>query len=142
MREDKKILTKHALQPGTVVVGAGRTYTIVRTLGTGGFGITYLADDDLGNRIVIKEFFLKGCWRGTDGITIEHAPTIDEDFETGRTDFVEEARRLGILGRNSPNIVWARPTIPWNTSTVATFEAMLKNMDQCRSNRLSKRYLQ
>lgn len=105
MREDKKILTKHALQPGTVVVGAGRTYTIVRTLGTGGFGITYLADDDLGNRIVIKEFFLKGCWRGTDGITIEHAPTIDEDFETGRTDFVEEARRLGILGRNSPNIV-------------------------------------
>lgn len=105
MREDKKILTKHALQPGTVVAGAGRTYTIVRTLGTGGFGITYLADDDLGNRIVIKEFFLKGCWRGTDGITVEHAPTIDEDFETGRTDFVEEARRLGILGRNSPNIV-------------------------------------
>ncbi len=105
MHEDKKILTKHALQPGTVVAGAGRTYTIVRTLGTGGFGITYLADDDLGNRIVIKEFFLKGCWRGTDGITVEHAPTIDEDFETGRTDFVEEARRLGILGRNSPNIV-------------------------------------
>lgn len=114
MREDKKILTKHALQPGTVVAGAGRTYTIVRTLGTGGFGITYLADDDLGNRIVIKEFFLKGCWRGTDGITVEHAPTIDEDFETGRTDFVEEARRLGILGRNSPNIV----------TVYSTFEAL------------------
>lgn len=114
MHEDKKILTKHALQPGTVVAGAGRTYTIVRTLGTGGFGITYLADDDLGNRIVIKEFFLKGCWRGTDGITVEHAPTIDEDFETGRTDFVEEARRLGILGRNSPNIV----------TVYSTFEAL------------------
>ena len=44
------------LRPGTHLNG-GR-YSIVKTLGHGGFGITYLAEQtSLGRKVCIKEFF-------------------------------------------------------------------------------------
>src|SRR5262245_29337527 len=47
----------NSLTPGTVIAG----YRIVRTLGAGGFGITYEAVSDVtGRRVAIKEFFPRG----------------------------------------------------------------------------------
>jgi serine/threonine protein kinase len=44
---------RYALPHGTTVNG----YTIERVLGSGGFGVTYLARDDLGQPFAIKEYF-------------------------------------------------------------------------------------
>ncbi|MGE0340110.1 MAG: serine/threonine protein kinase [Xanthobacteraceae bacterium] len=47
----------HALPAGTVIAG----YRIVRTLGAGGFGITYEGESPVtGRRVAIKEFFPRG----------------------------------------------------------------------------------
>ena len=42
-----------ALPRGTTLYG----YTIETVIGTGGFGVTYLALDTIGQRFAIKEFF-------------------------------------------------------------------------------------
>lgn len=51
-------MNQQALSPQTSLQG-GR-YTILRTLGQGGFGITYLAmQRGLEREVVVKEFFMK-----------------------------------------------------------------------------------
>ena len=46
------------LQPGTLLKGGD--YRIVKSIGQGGFGITYLAEQtSLGSKVCIKEFFAK-----------------------------------------------------------------------------------
>ncbi len=45
---------QHVLLPGTIL----DRYKIIRVLGAGGFGITYLAEDtQLSMKVVIKEYF-------------------------------------------------------------------------------------
>ncbi len=101
---DKSRLISHAAASGIIIEGAGHQYKIVKVLGAGGFGITYLVESDKG-MLVLKEHFLKGCWRGDDGREVKHAPTVDEDIRTSRADFLEEARRLSILGNDTAYIV-------------------------------------
>lgn len=87
------------------LLGEGR-YRIVRELGQGGFGITYLAiQKGLDREVAIKEFFMKElCERdvttsqvsiGTEGGR--------ETVERFREKFLKEARNIGKL--NHPNIV-------------------------------------
>ena len=41
-----------------------RQYTILKHIGAGGFGKTYLVEDQLGNKKVVKEFFISSmCTR-------------------------------------------------------------------------------
>lgn len=85
----------------------GRTYTIKKTLGSGGFGITYLAEAKIrdGNvfataRYAIKEHYLANyCTRADDGSVM--AATGKETFERSRQSFVSEARRLQSLSGQS-----------------------------------------
>ena len=45
---------QHSLKPNTLL----NNYKIIRVLGEGGFGITYLAEDtSIGLKVVIKEYF-------------------------------------------------------------------------------------
>lgn len=79
-------------------------YKIKRTLGQGGFGITYLAEQvQLGRQVAIKEFYMSEyCERTGNSVTI---PTVGgrATVEQYRKKFVKEAKKLATL--HHPNIV-------------------------------------
>jgi len=93
-----------ALQPGTTLQSG--KYKIIKVLGQGGFGITYLAENTmLDGKMAIKEFFFKEyCDReeATSHVTI---PTSGnrEIVERFRQKFIKEARTIFRL--KHPNIV-------------------------------------
>lgn len=68
-------------------------YEIIRTIGRGGFGITYAAKDtELDENVVIKEYFPQSsASRLSDG-TVSHSE--DTLFERGKMRFLDEARIL------------------------------------------------
>ena len=84
-----------ALPHGTVVNG----YRIERVLGSGGFGVTYLAFDLLQQRFAIKEYYPRQ-FATRQHMTVQ--PTTREDaklFEECRERFLREAQALVHLGR-------------------------------------------
>ena len=86
-----------ALPRGTVVNG----YRIERILGSGGFGITYLALDLLHQRFAIKEYYPRQ-FASREQMTVR--PTTVEDaamFEDCRERFLREAQAL-VLSAVSP----------------------------------------
>lgn len=110
--KDKELLLKSALPIGTLLQSKSHKYYVVEVLGGGGFGITYkvYANEMIGNIsqkifFVIKEYFIKGCFRAENGISVRYASNLKNEFEQSQTDFVLEADRLNKLGKLSPNIV-------------------------------------
>lgn len=89
-------------------------YEIVRVLGAGGFGITYLAfDNNLKGRVAIKEYFYAGlAVRRRDGAVAPGSTQRAGDYEWGRTRFLNEAQALTKL--DHPNIVRVRRYFPAN----------------------------
>ncbi|MPY67728.1 DUF3320 domain-containing protein [Deinococcus sp. SDU3-2] len=81
-----------ALSPTSPLQGS--RYQILRTLGQGGFGITYQARDALLQRtVVIKELFPQGSVRTATGLQLP-GNLSPEYFSTMLRSFVEEARAL------------------------------------------------
>ena len=74
----------------------GDSYRIVRMVGSGGFGITYEAEDiDLGTTVAIKEYYPDEF--GDRDSTMSVRPKSDrhkKTFEWGRASFLQEARTL------------------------------------------------
>ncbi len=91
-----------ALPSGALV---GR-YEVVRVLGQGGFGITYLARDiQLDREVAIKEYLPAALAVRQDGSSV--LPRSNEaagDFDWGRSRFIEEGRTLANL-HEAPSIV-------------------------------------
>ena len=85
-------------------------YRVCRSLGQGGFGITYLAEDELlGQKIVIKEYFPAAFARRAEDGSIRIMEETDRaDFTEGRNRFLREARILTSL-LDVPGVVKA-----WN----------------------------
>jgi len=78
-------------------------YSIESVLGTGSFGITYLArDGKLGARVAIKEYFPQDLARRNEQMTIFALPgQAAESFAWGREQFLKEARVLAQFKHNN-----------------------------------------
>ena len=103
----------NALSPGKLLKSAERTYRIVKTLGSGGFGITYLVEaQSMENGQVtsfyyaMKEHFISRCCErdGADSKIVYSNP-VREEVINSQKDFLAEAARLQQVGRRHPNIV-------------------------------------
>ena len=82
-----------------------RQYKILQHIGAGGFGKTYLVEDQLGEKKVVKEFFISSmCTRDvtTQSVTVSVAEN-RQSFQEQLAKFKEEARRIYSLSH--PNIV-------------------------------------
>jgi serine/threonine protein kinase len=79
-------------------------YRIRRVLGSGGFGITYLAEARPYPEVAIKELFPKDFATRSDGHrVIPHGPSAQEKLDWAKQRFLDEARILERL--HHPNIV-------------------------------------
>lgn len=81
-------------------------YRIIRTLGQGGFGITYEAEQiSLGRKVAIKEFFMKEySAREADTFHVSTPSEVSrEQVDRFRLKFIKEARLIASL--NHPNII-------------------------------------
>lgn len=86
-----------ALSAGTAL---SDRYVIVKVIGSGGFGITYLAyDTEDEKKVAVKEYYPKGvAVRSPDGFTIEPITSLHTpDFENGRKRFGSESEILSQL---------------------------------------------
>ena len=82
-----------------------RQYKILQHIGAGGFGKTYLVEDQLGEKKVVKEFFISSmCTRDvtSQSVTVSVAEN-RQSFQEQLAKFKEEARRIYSLSH--PNIV-------------------------------------
>lgn len=88
---------KYALPFSTEING----YRIERVLGSGGFGVTYLARDLLGQPFAIKEYFPRQ-FSVREGMTVVAASSDDASlFEECRDRFLREAQSLVLLGKRA-----------------------------------------
>ncbi|MDE5685293.1 MAG: serine/threonine protein kinase [Paramuribaculum sp.] len=116
----------YALPNGTVICSGTTRYVIARVLGTGGFGITYMArastisgshTDEI--CVALKEFFLAGdCTRNsvTTDSTIVAADPARERVAAAMEDFIAEAERLKSIRGLSPNIVGVHEVFKANST--------------------------
>src|SRR5262245_55003807 len=80
-------------------------YRIERVLGVGGFGLTYLANDEnLNLRVALKEYLPNDiALRGEDQSVRPRDESLAESFDWGRRRFLDESRTLASF--RHPNIV-------------------------------------
>ena len=120
--------TNFSLLPGAVLRGATATYKIVRTLGQGTFGITYLAEttdnaSGVQSYVAVKEFFMKAK-NSRNGSTV-NTGCADNVFDYYKKKFEEEA--LHIKALKHPNIVKCSETFCANISPT-TIKGTVQNI--------------
>jgi serine/threonine protein kinase len=92
--QEEEVLDDRVVLPVNTVLDG--SYRIVRVVGSGGFGITYEAEDiRLSAKVAIKEYYPHDF--GDRDATMSVRPKSDrhrETFDWGRTNFLQEARTL------------------------------------------------
>lgn len=114
-----------SLRIGTILKGR---YRIEEVIAQGGFGITYLATDMLlENKIVIKEFFMKGnCNRNNETRNVEISTRgFTKQFTIFKSKFIKEAKTLYNLNF-SKNIVHVHDVFEENGTAYYTRASLLK----------------
>ena len=77
-------------------------YEVVRVLGSGGFGITYLAfDDNLDKAVAIKEYLPSDLAIRQASTVIPRSSSDENDFEWGLDRFLDEAKTLARFKHNN-----------------------------------------
>ncbi len=119
--------TLNLLAPGTVLLGK---YIVGKTIGVGGFGITYLGYDAInGRKIAIKEYFPQSLvFRGSDSQTVNISSVDNEEaLNNGKERFYDEAKLVSRFNGN-PNIVSVHEFFYENNTAYFVME-YLKGMD-------------
>jgi len=94
-------MNPYLLSPGFLLY---QRYSIQKTLGQGGFGITYLAyDQKLEQEVCIKELFISGNSTRGSNMTVQSQGTAEFSFADFVQRFIKEARQLAKF--KHPNIV-------------------------------------
>lgn len=106
------------LPAGTVLLHG--QYTIKRLIGTGGFGITYLAEDKLHRDVVLKECFVSSYCRRTKSGVRAGTKSHEHDLELIIAHFITEAQRMASLAH--PNIVGVRQVFEENETAYIAVE--------------------
>ena len=111
----------NALQPGTTLA-KGRV-TVGKKLGSGGFGVTYIAyDHKLNRRVALKEF-MPNYLATRQGIRIVPKSGQNEAYQKAMNSFMKEARTLYEL-RAHPNIVHVISVFQENNTAFYTMEML------------------
>ena len=111
----------NALPPGTTL-GKGRL-TIGKKLGSGGFGVTYIAfDSKLNRRVALKEF-MPNYLAVRQGMKIVPKPNQEQAYQKAMNSFQKEARTLYEL-RAHPNIVHVLSVFQENNTAYYTMEML------------------
>ena len=98
-------------------------YLFERVLGAGGFGITYLAQEEtLKRKVAIKEFLPRDiAVRGAGGVTVHPVSSAEsQDYEYGLERFRDEARTL--VSFRHPNIVAVHRLLEANNTAYLVME--------------------
>lgn len=101
------------LPMGHILHGPERTYRIVKVLGRGGFGITYLAvanvrvgNINIEGKFAIKEHFVSAmCSRAGFTHTVEYSQPVANEVDRLRRAFLKEVERIHNLPINHPNVI-------------------------------------
>ncbi|CAA7617152.1 bifunctional serine/threonine-protein kinase/formylglycine-generating enzyme family protein [Magnetospirillum sp. SS-4] len=89
-------------------------YRLIKVLGEGGFGVTYLAEDAIGIRLAIKEYLpVEFAVRDVDSRVVARSESAMPNFAWGLERFQQEAARL-VRFRGHPNIVRIERFFPAN----------------------------
>ncbi len=109
------------LQPGTYL--QGDKYRIIRALGSGGFGITYLAEHELAERkVCIKEFFPKEFYNRDDNsrsISLGSQGSA-KIMDAYKAKFIKEAKTIARL--KHPNIIHIHDVFEENNTAYYVME--------------------
>lgn len=112
---------ENALAPGTTL-GKGRI-TVGKKLGSGGFGVTYIAyDNKLKRRVALKEF-MPNYLAERQGKSIIPKKSQNETYLKAMNSFMKEARALYEL-RAHPNIVHVFSVFKENNTAYYTMEML------------------
>lgn len=104
-----------SLPEGTIIAGR---YKLLKALGQGGFGITYVAwDSELRRQVAIKECFpVSLCMRDTQsGVLLPVSPEVEAPFLAVLNDMHREARTLAMLDHESivkvHDVIWGNGSV-------------------------------
>jgi serine/threonine protein kinase len=104
------VKNENALPPRTIITNGKVRYVIERELGSGGFGITYLAQrladgKEQATYCALKEYFRKEICARDVTHSMSYFSTNKKTVEEGIEDFIVEAKRLNKNNISHPNIV-------------------------------------
>ena len=112
------------LSPGTILAGR---YLIGRTLGYGGFGVTYIAFDNmLQRKVAIKEYLpSEYATRNYQdpNVVVENNEKRAQQFKAGKDRFLEEGKRLAEVG-NIDNVVHMYDCFEANSTAYIVMELL------------------